>query len=60
MACWSVTDGSLSLPSQLQISENDVSGQLEICTSLSSGGILETGLVVTLTATDSSAGEIPH
>lgn len=33
---------------------------LEICTSLSSDGMLETDFIITLTTVDNSAGENPH
>ena len=51
------TDGVLSLPTQLEASENSGNGGLEVCTSLSSGGVLETSFVVTLMTVDNSAGE---
>lgn len=52
-------DGTLSLPPELQTPENDASGLLEICASLSSDGMLETGFIITLTTVDNSAGEKP-
>ena len=51
------TDGVLSLPSQLEVSENVDNGRLEICTSLSTGGTVEATFVVMLIAVDGSAGE---
>ena len=54
------TDGALSLPTQLEALEGDSNGGLEVCTSLSSGGVLETNIVVTLMTVDGSAGETFH
>lgn len=50
-------DGALSLPPPLEALENDGNGGLQICTSLSSGGVLETDFIVTLMTVDGSAGE---
>ena len=51
-------DGVLTLPAELEISENVTGGLLEICTALESGGTLETELIITLAAVDDIAGEI--